>query len=174
MCIRDRSPRCVAFLVMMGYWLLHALIDWNDVEGVREDRKQRLRQHVLDGGPIDLVALGLDSRDALLEYCQNEENEMPFLGENSYDAVMEMRALLEDAGKDLKEIPEGYDDLHLIPVLKQEIKGPDAETSEKVSQAVAKRSWGPKDKAEAKRLKFKMGRYKRYVEKKKGWSCAVM
>lgn len=171
--LHELTPRCVAFLVMMGYWLLHALIDWNDVEGVREDRKQRLRQHVLDGGPVDLVALGLDSRDALLEYCQNEENEMPFLGENNYDAVMEMRGLLEDAGKDLKPIPEGYDDLHLIPVQKAEIKGPDQETNEKVSQAVAKRAWGPKDKQEAKRLKFKMGRYKRYVERQKG-SCVVM
>ena len=57
-----QTPRCIAFVVMMGYWLLHALIDWNDVEGVREDRKQKLRQHVLDGGPVDLTALGLVRR----------------------------------------------------------------------------------------------------------------
>ena len=40
-------PRCYAFLVMMGYWLLHSLIDWNDVEGMRDQHKDALRDHIL-------------------------------------------------------------------------------------------------------------------------------
>jgi hypothetical protein len=172
--LHELTPRCVAFVVMMGYWLLHALIDWNDVEGVREDRKQQLRQHVLDGRAVDLVALGLDSRDALIEYCENEDNEIPFLGDNGYDAVMEMRQLLEDAGKELKPIPEGYEP-HVIPVFKPEIKGPDEETTEKIQQAITMRRLGgvPQGKNEAKRLGFKKKRYDRYVKSQKG-SCTLL
>jgi hypothetical protein len=48
-----------AFLVMMGYWLLHSLIDWNDVEGMRDQHKDALRNHVMRDGPIDLVSIGL-------------------------------------------------------------------------------------------------------------------
>eukprot|EP00658_Telonema_sp_P-2_P037667 TRINITY_DN27083_c0_g2_i1.p1 TRINITY_DN27083_c0_g2~~TRINITY_DN27083_c0_g2_i1.p1 ORF type:complete len:111 (-),score=34.52 TRINITY_DN27083_c0_g2_i1:322-654(-) len=87
--------------------------------------------------------------------------------------VMEMRTLLEDAGCDLKPIPEDYE-VHLLPVHKPDIKGPDSESNEQVAQAVMKRQWGPKDKEEAKRYKFKMKRYKRYVDKQKGPSCAIM
>jgi hypothetical protein len=35
-------PRYYAFLVMMGCWLLHLLIDWNDVEGMRVARARNL------------------------------------------------------------------------------------------------------------------------------------
>ena len=46
-------PRCYAFLVMMGYWLLHSLIDWNDVEGMRDQHKDALRDHILrKDGPV--------------------------------------------------------------------------------------------------------------------------
>jgi len=175
--LHELTPRCVAFVVMMGYWLLHALIDWNDVEGVREQHKQKLRDHIISGGAVDLDALGLDSRDALLEYCQNEENELPFLGENDRDSVMEMRQLLEDAGKELKPIPEDLDPIRLIPGPKvTQVKGPEDETTESVQKAAAKRAWGPRDKDEAKRLKFKMKRYKKFEKRQNSsWasSCAI-
>merc|ERR1712195_267647 len=175
--LHELTPRCVAFVVMMGYWLLHALIDWNDVEGVREQHKQKLRDHIISGGAVDLDAHGLDSRDALVEYCQNEENELPFLGDNGREAVMEMRQLLEDAGKDLKDIPEDMDVLKLLPDPKgPQVKGPEDETTASVQKARAQRAWGPKSKDEAKAMKFKMKRYKKMVKKHEGGmmsSCAV-
>jgi len=172
--LHELTPRCIAFVVMMGYWLLHALIDWNDVEGVREQHKQKLREHILNNGAVDLDALGLDSRDALVEYCQNEENELPFLGDNGREAVMEMRQLLEDAGKDLKDIPEDIDVLKLLPDPKgPQVKGPEDETTASVQKARAQRAWGPKSKDEAKAMKFKMKRYKKMVKKHEGSSCAI-
>jgi hypothetical protein len=53
-----------AFLVMMGYWLLYSLIDWNDVEGMRDQHKDALRNHVMREGPIDLVAIGLPNDES--------------------------------------------------------------------------------------------------------------
>jgi hypothetical protein len=42
--LNEMVPRCYTFLVMMGYWLLHSLIDWNEVEGMRDTHKDALRR----------------------------------------------------------------------------------------------------------------------------------
>ena len=45
-------------MVMMGYWVLHALIDYNDVEGVKEKRKSYIRNVILGDGTVNLKGLG--------------------------------------------------------------------------------------------------------------------
>ncbi len=61
-------PRCYAFLVMMGYWLLHSLIDWNDVEGMRDQHKDALRDHILrkDGAAGAFIHIYPDRQPASL------------------------------------------------------------------------------------------------------------
>ena len=107
--LNEMVPRCYAFLVMMGYWLLHSLIDWNDVEQMRDSHKDMLRDHILADRPIDLKAIGLpDSEEGfetLKEYCEPTDIELPFLS-NKKDDILEMRKLLEIAGIRLGPFPE--------------------------------------------------------------------
>ena len=107
--LNEMVPRCYAFLVMMGYWLLHSLIDWNDVEGMRDQHKDALRDHVLADRPIDLKALGLpDSEEGmaiLKEYCEPTDIELPFVS-GKKDDIIEMRKLLELAGYKLSPFPQ--------------------------------------------------------------------
>jgi curved DNA-binding protein CbpA len=107
--LNEMVPRCYAFLVMMGYWLLHSLIDWNDVEQMRDSHKDMLRDHILADRPIDLKAIGLpDSEEGfetLKEYCEPTDIELPFLS-NKKDDILEMRKLLEIAGIRLAPFPE--------------------------------------------------------------------
>ena len=107
--LNEMVPRCYAFLVMMGYWLLHSLIDWNDVEQMRDSHKDMLRDHILADRPVDLKAIGLpDSEEGfetLKEYCEPTDIELPFLS-NKKDDILEMRKLLEVAGIRLAPFPE--------------------------------------------------------------------
>jgi curved DNA-binding protein CbpA len=107
--LNEMVPRCYAFLVMMGYWLLHSLIDWNDVEQMRDSHKDMLRDHILADRPVDLKAIGLpDSEEGfetLKEYCEPTDIELPFLS-NKKDDILEMRKLLEIAGIRLAPFPE--------------------------------------------------------------------
>jgi len=108
--LNEMVPRCYAFLVMMGYWLLHSLIDWNDVEGMRDQHKDALREHILrKDGPIDLKALGLPDneggRETLKKYCETEDVELPFLA-GKKDDILLMRTLLEGAGYRLDPFPQ--------------------------------------------------------------------
>ena len=107
--LNEMVPRCYAFLVMMGYWLLHSLIDWNDVEGMRDQHKDALREHVLADRPIDLKALGLpdteEGGEILKEYCQPSDIELPFVT-GKKDDILEMRKLLEVSGYKLAPYPQ--------------------------------------------------------------------
>jgi len=107
--LNEIVPRCYAFLVMIGYWLLHSLIDWNDVEGMRDQGKDALRDHVLADRPIDLKSLGLSNDEQgmliLKEYCTPQDVELPFVSGNKAD-IMEMRDCLEKAGYKLEPFPE--------------------------------------------------------------------
>ncbi len=101
-------PRCYAFLVMMGYWLLHSLIDWNDVEGFRDQHKDELRKYILSGYPLDMKALGLDDDEGgkmlLYKYCEAEDVELPVL-QSDPDEIHMMRTLLSDSFPDLRLKP---------------------------------------------------------------------
>jgi hypothetical protein len=107
--LNEMVPRCYAFLVMMGYWLLHSLIDWNDVEGVRDAHKDQLRDYVLNDRPVDLKAIGLpdteEGMEILKEYCQPTDIELPFLSGKKED-ILEMRELLEAANYKLSPFPQ--------------------------------------------------------------------
>jgi len=107
--LNEMVPRCYAFLVMMGYWLLHSLIDWNDVEGMRDQHKDALRDHVLNDRPMDLKAIGLpdteEGSEILKEYCQPTDIELPFVS-GKKDDITEMRKLLEIAGYKLAPYPQ--------------------------------------------------------------------
>ena len=107
--LNEMVPRCYAFLVMMGYWLLHSLIDWNDVEGVRDAHKDQLRDYVLNDRPVDLKAIGLpdteEGMEILKEYCQPPDIELPFLS-GKKDDIIEMRSLLELANYKLSPFPQ--------------------------------------------------------------------
>jgi len=107
--LNEMVPRCYAFLVMMGYWLLHSLIDWNEVEGMRDTHKDALRNHVMRDGPIDLIAIGLPNDDngraTLKQYCEPEDVELPFLSGKKED-IVEMRKLLELTGYKLEPFPQ--------------------------------------------------------------------
>jgi len=107
--LNEMVPRCYAFLVMMGYWLLHSLIDWNEVEGMRDTHKDALRNHVMRDGPVDFTAIGLPNDDngraTLKQYCEPEDVELPFLSGKKAD-IIEMRKLLEMTGYQLQPFPQ--------------------------------------------------------------------
>jgi len=107
--LNEMVPRCYAFLVMMGYWLLHSLIDWNDVEGMRDQHKDALRLHVMRGGDVDLRSIGLTDDDkgkeTLKEYCEPEDIELPFIT-GKKDDIIEMRSLLQQSGYHLAPFPQ--------------------------------------------------------------------
>lgn len=107
--MHELMPRCVAFVVMMGYWLLHALIDWNDVEGVKENHKTFLRRHILNKGPVNLKGLGLEDREPVEMYVQNEDNDLPFLQQNNREELKEFREMLEGVGLVLGPLPDEED-----------------------------------------------------------------
>jgi len=99
----------VAFVVMMGYWLLHALIDWNDVEGMKDNHKAFLRKHILSKGPVNLKGLGLTEREPLEAYVRNEDNDLPFVQHNNRAELIELREMLKDVGMNLEPLPDEDD-----------------------------------------------------------------
>jgi len=106
--LNEMVPRCYAFLVMMGYWLLHSLIDWNDVEGMRDQHKDQLRNYILNDYPLDMKALGLpndeEGKAYLYKYCEAEDVELPVL-QSDPDEIHLMRTLLSDSFPDLQLKP---------------------------------------------------------------------
>ena len=178
--LHELTPRCVAFLVMMGYWLLHALIDWNDVEGVKENHKKYLRNHILGGGPVNLHGLGLTEREPLEAYVRNEDNDLPFLQHNNRTELQELREMLKDVGMSLNPLPDEDEGGDCIlpkadaPPPKEVLPdGGEVEVTDARDKAVRKLGYGPSSKAEAKQFKSRMNRYKAHVKKQKGWDCTV-
>jgi len=181
--LHELTPRCVAFIVMMGYWLLHALIDWNDVEGVKESHKTFLRNHILGKGPVNLRGLGLTEREPLEAYVRNEDYDLPFLQHNNRTELMEFRELLKDVGYNLEYLPEEDDGGDCIlpkaeppPAAEMTEDAGEIEVTNAREKAVRKLGYGPASKTEAKQYKSKMNRYKAHVKKQKGGmmdSCLV-
>jgi len=178
--LHELTPRCVAFLVMMGYWLLHALIDWNDVEGVKENHKKYLRNHILGKGPVNLDGLGLTEREPLEAYVRNEDNDLPFLQHNNRTELEELRQMLKDVGMNLNPLPdedEGGDCIlpkaEAPPDKEVLADGGEVEISDARDKAVRKLGYGPTSRTEAKQFKSKMNRYKAHVKKNKGTDCTV-
>lgn len=178
--LHELTPRCVAFLVMMGYWLLHALIDWNDVEGVKENHKKYLRNHILGGGPVNLHGLGLTEREPLEAYVRNEDNDLPFLQHNNRTELQELREMLKDVGMSLNPLPDEDEGGDCIlpkaeaPPPKEVLPdGGEVEVTDARDKAVRKLGYGPSSKAEAKQFKSRMNRYKAHVKKQKGWDCTL-
>jgi len=192
--LHELTPRCVSFVVMMGYWLLHALIDWNDVEGVKDKHKEFLRKHILNHGPVNLRGLGLTEREPLEAYVRNEDNELPFLQQNNRTELIEMRGLLQDVGMNLEPLPDeddGGDCIYPVQRTKAQIpeeneqdEGEEEEPKEvemtdpNVTRVKALRTLGnrPASKLEAKQFKSKMNRYKAFKKKQEGGtfsSCVV-
>lgn len=172
--LHELQPRCVAFLVMMGYWLLHALIDWNDVEGVKESHKKFLRNHILGGGPVNLRGLGLSEREPLEHYVRNEDNDLPFLQQNNREELLELRGLLKDVGMMLDPCPSEEDGGDCIlpkgdpPPAKEVLEvGGEVDVTDARDRAARKLGYGPASKSEAKQYKSKMNRYKAYTKKEK-------
>jgi len=191
--LHELTPRCVAFVVMMGYWLLHALIDWNDVEGVKDNHKSFLRKHILGKGPVNLRGLGLTEREPLEAYVRNEDYELPFVQYNNRAELIELREMLKDVGMNLEPLPDeddGGDCVYPIqrkpeePAASAQVVEGEDEAAAEVEQApgesrnkaVRKLGYGPSSKLEAKQYKSKMNRYKAYQKKQKGGtfsSCLV-
>mmetsp|Transcript_8374 Transcript_8374/g.16695 ORF Transcript_8374/g.16695 Transcript_8374/m.16695 type:complete len:704 (-) Transcript_8374:338-2449(-) len=108
--LNEMVPRCYAFLIMMGYWLLHSLIDWNDVEGMRDQHKDQLRNYILADHPLDMKALGLqDDEEAgkmyLQQYCESEDVELPVCTNGDPEEIHFMRTLITDTFPGLKLKP---------------------------------------------------------------------
>jgi len=172
--LHELTPRCVAFVVMMGYWLLHALIDWNDVEGVKDNHKSFLRKHILGRGPVNLKGLGLTEREPLEAYVRNEDYDLPFLQHNNRTELVEFRELLKDVGMNLEPLPDEDDGGDCIlpkaeppPATEVVENVGEVELTDAKDRAVRKLGYGPASKLEAKQYKSKMNRFKAYQKKQK-------
>merc|ERR1711865_609036 len=104
--MKELIPRSVACLIMMGYWLIHLIIDVNDFENQRDENKNRLRTHILNGQPLNYVALGITDPEQLRDYCRNEDCDLPMLAKNDINDVTAFRELLKESGFALEKMPE--------------------------------------------------------------------
>lgn len=130
--LNELIPRCVQFFMMMIYWLGHCVLDWNEVEEMRGQRRKMLRKYIIDGNPLNWKALGI-TQDNLIDYCRaDEECDLPFL--TGKDDVSEFRRVLKTNGVVLDKTIEGEDAEMLFPRPKQ------------VRPATPKPAEAPKDK----------------------------
>jgi curved DNA-binding protein CbpA len=175
--MKELIPRCVACLVMMGYWLIHLIIDVNDFENQRDENKNRLRTHVLNGQPLNWVALGITDPEQLRDYCRNEDCDLPMLAKNDLKDVVAFRELLKESGFALEKMPEEMEMDPLTQLIPQTKAAEVKSGLQAPSNVVPNKRYGPGGaKTDAKRVRTKMAQQKGYVKrvKDKAGGCTVM
>jgi hypothetical protein len=92
----DLAPRCVTVAVMLVYWLAITAGEIRDASKRRQAIMERLRRHIMNRGPLNLPAIGLDSREPLEDYARFRE--LPVVLHNNAAELAQLRELLAGAG----------------------------------------------------------------------------
>lgn len=163
--LKELIPRCVAALVMMGYWLLHLLIDVNDFETNQEQNKQQLRNYISNGQPVNHVGLGIDPQD-LHAYVQNEENDVPVVRENKLVDIIAFRELLKDAGYALAPLPEEMEKDPLTQLLPK-TKAAEVAGNKVPDRVIKSQADGFTRRANARKIETKLAQRRGYMKRQK-------
>eukprot|EP00281_Chroomonas_sp_CCMP1168_P006425 CAMPEP_0206275004 /NCGR_PEP_ID=MMETSP0047_2-20121206/35477_1 /ASSEMBLY_ACC=CAM_ASM_000192 /TAXON_ID=195065 /ORGANISM="Chroomonas mesostigmatica_cf, Strain CCMP1168" /LENGTH=643 /DNA_ID=CAMNT_0053704297 /DNA_START=26 /DNA_END=1957 /DNA_ORIENTATION=- len=114
--LNEMAPRCEAFMIMMYFWILHALIDWVQIEDAIIAMKKQLRQYILQDRKLDTKSFGIepeaDARAVLKKYCEvGEDVELPSLPPRQFttgsrEDIDRMRQLLTGVGQKIEPFIE--------------------------------------------------------------------
>jgi len=113
--LNEMAPRCEAFMIMMYFWLLHALIDYVQIDDNIANTKKELRKYILAGRNLDFRALGLladEQLAAMKEWLQKDTAELPSLQLNgisphgSKDDILALREVLQQEKIEIDPYPQ--------------------------------------------------------------------